>query len=477
MSYLYPDLDDEHRLAGLGHSGFILHIIPDFLLQLQPMTDITERLTRFTTPEQRELIHLIAREANRLGMHAYLVGGFVRDLLLGRMVNDFDIVVVGNAITLCRSLVKKYGGRLTPHILFKTATWFLPETFAGHPRVWDLTSARLETYARPAALPTVTLGTLHDDLRRRDFTINAMALCLDSDCFGVLIDPLGGRADLEHGLIRVIHPRSFIDDPTRLFRAVRYAVRYGFRLAPETAALIPDALPYVDDLSPERLRHELDLIFEEGQPTRILERLFALGILQSIYPPLPSSKADLARLRRIRFPSQATSSSETPDLPLHEARWIAWLMALPTKEIRAIARRLHFTADLKKKVLAASSIFHNLDAMGGWTPSLCTAWLEGFPDQAIQVVSLCLPAVKARDCLKNYLEQWKTVRPLTNGETLKALGLPPGPLYKEWLWQLRAAWLDGAISTAAEEEMLLHKLIEERRQKHGDTNDLQSERM
>ncbi len=424
------------------------------------MTDLTDRLMRYTTPDQRELIRLIAREANGLGMHAYLVGGFVRDLLLGQMVNDFDIVVEGNAITLGRFLVKKYGGRLTPHFPFKTATWFLPETLDVHPRIWDLTSARSETYARPAALPVVTLGTLHDDLHRRDFTINAMALCLDTGCFGTLIDPLGGRADLEQGVIRALHRRSFIDDPTRLFRAMRYAVRYAFHLDPDTAALIPAALPYVDALSAERLRHELDLIFEEDNPTPVLERLLEAGILQAIRPPLPAEAADLNRIRRIHSLPRPTLRFAASSLTaLRDARWMAWLMALPIREIRSIARRMHFTADLKKNILAAASIFHNLDSLADCSPSLCTAWLEGFPDQAIEVVALCLPPGKARTQLWNYLEKWKMVRPLTDGETLKAFGLPPGPIYRELLWQLRAAWLDGKISSKEEEEALLARLI------------------
>ena len=199
-------------------------------------------------PENQILLSIIADQAASLGMPCYLVGGFVRDLLLGKSVNDLDIVVEGDAIELGAALVKKHGGKLTPHTRFRTAIWHLPSTlrhvsrqsnaFNVHPSTLDLITARKETYKHAGALPTIKPSTIDDDLRRRDFTINAMAVRLDGDHFGELLDPLNGQEDLEKGTIRVLYPRSFVDDPTRIFRAVRYEQRHTFSLQLETCKLI-----------------------------------------------------------------------------------------------------------------------------------------------------------------------------------------------------------------------------------------------
>lgn len=429
--------------------------------------NIAALLERKISSAQREIVQRILAQAEALGMPLYLVGGFVRDALLDRPVNDFDLVVEGDAHKLGRALVQRFGGRVTVHASFKTATWFVPETFnpstgSGpglQPSTLDLISARSETYEHPAALPTVQLGTIADDLRRRDFTINALAVRLDGEHFGELRDDLGGMDDLARGRIRVLHPRSFIDDPTRIFRAVRYAQRYGFHLASETEALIPSALRYVDALSPERLRHELDLIFEEDDAVPMLVQMAEMGVFRSIKPPLPWKDAIRARFERTRSHFLHGSRS-TPSTVVHcrDCRWMVWLLELSPKEIHALAKRLHFTADLKKKVLAASAIFRDLDFFKSARPSECVARLDGLPEDAIRVAALCVPRGKARSNFKKYLSEWKNIKPFTNGETLKTLGVPPGPRYKEILSRLRAAWVDGEVTSESEEGEMLGKL-------------------
>jgi tRNA nucleotidyltransferase (CCA-adding enzyme) len=386
-------------------------------------------------------------------MRAYLVGGFVRDAMLGRAVNDFDLVFEGDATKLARVLARTHGGRVTVHQAFHTATWFVDDD-----HFIDLISARAETYEHPAALPTVQLGSLADDLRRRDFTINAMALCLDEDRYGELADPLGGREDLRHGLIRVLHPRSFVDDPTRLFRAVRYAARYGFELAPETEALIPSALAYVDELSPERLRHELDLILDEEDPVPMVEKLWALGIAGAARPALPSPLGEATRTRigwMSRLPSNVKEKIET--------RWMIWLMASSEEEIGALDKRLRFTADLSKKILAAASIFRELDSFAGTRPSDCAQRLDKAPEHAIMAVALCAPHGEARAALETYLAKWKDVKPFTDGDALLKMGVPFGPRIGQILWDLRAAWLDGMIASEREEKELAKNLVSARK--------------
>ncbi|MBK9210117.1 MAG: hypothetical protein IPL71_18220 [Anaerolineales bacterium] len=155
--------------------------------------------------EKQTLLSRIADQAAAMNMPCYIVGGFVRDLLLGRPVNDLDVIVEGDAIKLGNELVRKFGGKLTPHQKFYTAIWHLPSSFTLHPSSLDLITARTETYKHPGALPTVTPSTIDDDLRRRDFTINAMAVRLDGDHFGELLDPLNGQTDLENKIVRVLH--------------------------------------------------------------------------------------------------------------------------------------------------------------------------------------------------------------------------------------------------------------------------------
>ena len=416
-------------------------------------------ISRFIPTPRRSLLRQVADLSAELGSPAYLVGGFVRDALLERPINDFDIVIEGDATKLGRALVKKHGGRVTVHAPFKTATWF-PPVEAGSPRPYDpdnetdfidLISARSETYEHPAALPTVKLGSLADDLRRRDFTVNAMAVRLDGDHFGELTDPLGGRADLERGLVRVLHPNSFVDDPTRLLRAVRYAARYQFQIESSTEALIPAALPFVDKLSPERLRHELDLIFEEEDSVPMMEKLWELGIVGQVQPALPSDEATRTRVRGAALVPSAVEN------PVH-FRWAVWLMGLTPKEIRAFSKRLHFSAELLKAASAASSVFADLKSIVSLRPSGCVRRLDGLPADALWAVSVCAEG-EARSNLETYLKKWKGMKPFATGETLVEMGVPFGPRVGETLWRLRAAWLDGEVTSAEGERKLLEKLI------------------
>lgn len=414
-------------------------------------------IPRLIPSSRLSLLRQVAALSRQLGSPAYLVGGFVRDALLKRPINDFDIVLEGDATKLGRALVKKFGGRVTVHASFKTATWFpSPEGAVA----LDLISARSETYENPAALPAVKLGSLTDDLRRRDFTINAMAVCLEDGRFGEIIDPLGGRADLPRRLIRVLHPNSFVDDPTRLFRAVRYACRYDFQIEASTQALIPAALSYVDNLSPKRLCRELDLIFDEEDAVPMVEKLWELEIPQQVRPALPSNEAARARFHQTRSHFYHTFRAAPSEVVQRRHwRWMVWLMELPHKEIRALAKRLHFTADLTKKILAASTIFRDLESFMGIRPSQCVARLDGLPEDAIMAVWFCAPRGEAHTMLGKYLTHWKSVKPLVTGDALRAMGVPFGPRIGEVLWQLRAAWLDGEVTNADEERRLLQNLV------------------
>jgi tRNA nucleotidyltransferase (CCA-adding enzyme) len=276
-----------------------------------------------------------------------------------------------------------------------------------------------------------------------------MALRLDGPHFGELRDELHGMDDLQNGLIRVLHPRSLIDDPTRMYRAVRYGARYGFKIAEDTLALIPEARPVVEKLSPQRIRHELDLILDEPDAVTMLKRLDELDLLSCIHPALANfNQSKLATLK-----------SDDPVLQTRNSRWALWLMHLTDQEIEFINERLHFRADLLKILRSVALLETNLPAIVGLQPSEAVEVLEGYSFKALEVVSAALPEGEIKSTLSKYLSDWWLVKPKTTGHDLKKRGIPPGPKYNEILRRLRAAWLDGEVKTEVEEKKLLDTIL------------------
>lgn len=416
---------------------------------------VQDLLSLFSNPNLipyplQDLIRRVSAQSTESGMTSYLVGGFVRDLLLKQRIIDYDVVVEGDAIKLGKSLLKEFGGKLTKHAKFKTATWFLSIPIAGV-EFLDLITARSETYTHPGALPTINPSTIDDDLHRRDFTINAMAMRIDPDHFGELIDPLNGEEDLAKGLVRVLHARSFVDDPTRMLRAIRYEKRYGFQVEAKTLLLFNDeAASVLSQLSGERIRHEFDLMFDDINSPSMLARAAELRLLRHIHPALTWDKEIQARFSRF-------SERKLPASRVYF--WTIWLMGLSQAEIKSLGKRLHFTADTLKNTLAASTLFHDLDSFADMKPSQCVERLESLPDEAIFAVSKSMPHGKPRGMLETYLMNWKQIKPHTTGNDLKTRGIPPGPRYKEILRRLRAAWLDGEVRSTEEEFRLLETLL------------------
>ena len=407
--------------------------------------------------EQLTLLRVVAEVAGARQMPLYLVGGFVRDQLLNIPATDFDLVVEGDAIALAKALAAQYGGRVTAHVRFDTAQWFLPDS---HGHALDFISTRSETYKHPGALPTVKPGRLSDDLARRDFTINTLALRIDGEHRGELRDDLDGLNDLKHGLVRVLHPQSFLDDPTRLFRAVRYEQRYGFKIAPETLLLIPLARPLIGALSAERLRHELDLILEEEQTVAMLNRLAELDLLHPVHSALAWNA-----IKRERFINglRVAQDGYIEYFPASAGRsflgWHFWLLDLVLTDINSLEGRLHFHAKLLESLLAASALWADLSSLAKMKPSQCVARLEELPLTAVAAVFLASADGLPRQNLSSYLETWRHVKPKTTGHDLKKRGLPPGPRYKHVLSRLRQAWLDGEVGNVSEEIDLLEKLM------------------
>jgi tRNA nucleotidyltransferase (CCA-adding enzyme) len=414
--------------------------------------NLSGRIKSSLIPELLALVRLVRTEAEKLGLPLFIVGGSVRDLVLGRVVNDFDLTVEGDAIALARALAKKHGGPLTVHSKFGTAKWYLPDKLkpetSAHDTL-DIVSARSEIYKHPAALPTVKLGGIEDDIRRRDFTINALAIRLDGSHFGELRDDLNGMDDLQHGIIRILHPRSFLDDPTRMYRAVRYEKRYQFKIEEDTLALIPNARSLIEKLSSQRIRRELDLILEESNAASMLRRLDELDLLEPIHPALSDlNQSNLAALNRDSLPAQNRHSG-----------WLLWLMHLPEQEIESINKHLYFSASLLRSLLAASAMYADLDSFASLEPSECVKRLDAYPIAAVEAVYYVIPDKKIKGVFFNYLSEWRHVKPRTTGHDLKKRGIEPGPKYAEILHRLRAAWLDGEVKTEEEELSMLSNLI------------------
>ncbi len=262
------------------------------------MTNLTDGLSALPNPQRRAL-DIVKRVAEEKGCRPYLVGGPVRDLLLGRQAIDIDLTLEDGASTLARSLAKVINGRVRsfPQFLtYKVSADDLPEI--------DIATARKEKYRGPGALPTVTSGKLKDDLLRRDFSINALALDLTN---GTLHDPTGGERDLRDRVIRVLHDASFADDPTRIFRALRLATRLGFTFDPHTDALLRTAIAAgaLGNISRERIWRELFLAFDEEVAPRVVNLLHGLSALDILFGERPADASLRERLETVQRQSES----------------------------------------------------------------------------------------------------------------------------------------------------------------------------
>ncbi|HEX7364727.1 MAG TPA: hypothetical protein VF366_06165, partial [Dehalococcoidia bacterium] len=311
--------------------------------------NLSAKLEKFLPPPVLALIKIAGKEAANMGQELYIVGGVVRDLFLARINYDFDLVIEGDAVSLAKKLAGDTGAKLTVHERFGTAKLIYPEFSL------DLATARSETYSRPGALPSVKPGSLKDDLIRRDFSINAMALHVNPKQYGQLVDLYGGQKDIEHRLIRILHSKSFIDDATRILRAIRYEQRLGFKMEAETEKLLRRDAAMLDTISGDRLRHELELIFKENEPERALVRAGELGVLKRLQPSL---KADNKLVQAFAKAREMTKSS------LPTVYLCLLVYSLTEKENEEFISRLNFpktSAQAMRQTLQLKKQLHKLD--------------------------------------------------------------------------------------------------------------------
>ncbi len=382
------------------------------------------------------------------GLNLYLVGGAVRDLFLERPNLDLDLVLEGDAPTLARQIAKQQSMKVVTHPHFGTATISVNNVSV------DIVTARSESYARPGALPTVKPGTIKDDLYRRDFTINAMAAHLHPQRLGELVDPYGGKGDLDRGLIKVLHKDSFKDDPTRIWRAIRYEQRLGFRLTPETEGLLRRDLAVMDAVSGDRLRHELERILIEDEPEKAISRAHDLGVLQQLAPSLQGNGWISRSFRRTRQAS--------PDMQPEPAVYLALLVwRLDKGQIEALIERLKFnrgTTRVLRQVPPLKEILRSLEA-SELRPSEIYHKLERYRPQAILSAALATDSEPVHRKLTLYLSSLISVSPLLNGDDLKRLGVPEGRKLGGTFRALKDARLDGVVTSREEEEALVRQWL------------------
>jgi len=408
------------------------------------ITNLTSKMEKQLPAELVNFMQTAGEVAQSQGQSLYLVGGVVRDLLLGRTNLDLDLVVEGDAINLAHQLISITRGKIVTHPRFGTAKLQWDEWSV------DMATARSETYAKPGALPTVKPGSTRDDLLRRDFTINTMAIELNPDRYGELLDLYGGRNDLEHKLVRVLHEKSFIDDATRIWRGLRYEQRLSFQLEPATLELLKRDIHWLDSISGDRVRHELELILKEEYPEKILRRADDLGVLARLHSSLKGNGWLADKFEQARQLS-------SPDLPSVGLCLALLVYPLTTEESGQLISYLRLPKSVAQTLRDAMDIKTKLGSLAnpGLSPSGIYSLLHGYSSPAIVANLIATDSPVARQRVNLFFNKLRYIKPALNGDDLQRMGVAAGPQIKEMLNLLHEARLDGKVTSKRGEESLV----------------------
>ncbi len=406
-------------------------------------------------PEVFNLLKLSGEVAGSLGFSAYIVGGSVRDILRGEANLDIDIVIEGDGIAFAQALGNKLNVKVKSHKRFGTAvviTDFLK---------FDVATARTEYYESPAALPHVEMSSIKKDLYRRDFTINTMAVKLNPDNFGQLIDFFGGQRDIKEKTIRILHNLSFIEDPTRAFRAIRFSERFGFKISKHTVNLIKTAvrINLFDKLSGTRMYDELNLLFIEAEPIRVIKRLAEFDLLKFIHPGLAITKTleetfeaiqeTFAWFKLLFFEEEINKShlflmALLNELTPQQRTEALQRLYVPQKASREILDGIEDSQTALAKLQKASpkDIYYTL--------------------MPLNLRSILFTMARARDkerkkAVSLYLTILRNIKPELTGKDLLSMGYAPGPLFKTILTAILEAKLERKIKTREEEIAFVRK--------------------
>ena len=431
---------------------------------MRPMVSnkLLSRLPRATA----SLLRALGNLADEGGVSLYLVGGVVRDLLLKQENWDLDLTVEGDGIAFARLVADRYGAGLAVFERFATARLVFPDGLK-----MDIASTRRESYAQPALLPTVQPASIKADLSRRDFTVNALAVGLNPQQFGRMLDPYGGQSDLRARTLRVLHAGSFQDDPTRIFRAIRFEQRLGFRLEPTTLRLLAQAAStnLIQRLSGPRLQNEILLLLAERDPVRAIARLEQLKLLRFLHRRLCDTK-NVKRTVTAVPKAFAWWAHRFPDSVID--RPIVYLMALSSESspavVAAMIRRLALSREQAKKMNIGrhrvDRALKRLTGKGKLQPSKVYRLLAKFSDEALILLLAKQRITQSglRGLLKRQLAEYmknKAVKTTLTGRDLQAMGLEPGPQYTTILGKLLDARIDGTVTTEADERVLAQRLL------------------
>jgi tRNA nucleotidyltransferase (CCA-adding enzyme) len=391
--------------------------------------------------------------ASTLTCSAYVVGGFVRDLFLYRGDEDIDIVIEGDGIAFARRFAARIGGRIHSHDRFGTAVIIYPDGLKI-----DVASARMEYYKFPAALPVVEMSSIKLDLYRRDFTINTLAIQLNPDRFGVLIDFFNAQKDIKEKSIRVLHNLSFVEDPTRVFRAIRFEQRFGFGIGRLTAGLIQNAvrMDFFRQLSGRRVFNELQLILQEEDPASAVARLNDFNLLKVVHPTLVADKAMLTLMHSVH---QVVSWHDLLFLDESYMKWAVYFLALihrcEKEQAQEICRRFELAPRLQRLfVESRDAAQHCLYSLARSLPaenSQVYHRLAGFRTELILFMMAAADQEKVKKAISFYFTHLRQTAIALRGKDLRQMGIPPGPTYREILDAVFDAKLNGRVKTREEE--------------------------
>jgi len=412
--------------------------------------------------ELRAVIRQASQVSQETRMPAYLVGGCLRDLILGVKNLDLDIAIEGNGIIFAQHLAQKLKSRLKTHERFGTATLILSDRLKV-----DIATTRQEKYPYFAALPVVSLSSLKEDLKRRDFTINAMALSLAVDKEQKIIDPFDGQADLAAGRIRILHNLSFKDDPTRILRAIRFSQRLNFKIEPKTLLLLKEAIRdgALDKVNLHRMRDELILMLKEQNPFRSIKELSDLGGLSFISTKLKIGKSTQRLFKSIakqiawfvkNFPARRQLdtwlvyfAALLESLTLDQIKMIIYRLSLPKGE----EKRMISYYQGRRKLISSLSKKHLL-------PEQIFSLLEPLSYETIILLSATTPNKNFKKYLADFLEIYNGMRLCVYGNDLGSLGVLPGPAYQKIFARVLAAKLKGQVTNRQTELALIRKLVQ-----------------
>ena len=412
------------------------------------MPNLAQLLTTKSTAEHQRILELcrdVSADIESVD-GVYVVGGFVRDVILGRTPGDLDISIVGDAGAFANALATGLGRDHPVESQFLTFRLNSDSVTSDTERQQnpaidiDVVTARSEVYSSPGALPEVTPSSIEEDLKRRDFTVNSMAISLSAASWGNLVDPVGGFGDIMRKRIRVLHDSSFVDDPTRMYRATRYATRLGFSIDARAESLIASSLEYVDRLSGARIRSEFELILAEPARVEIIRMSEELGLIGAISPGL-------------RIGSKSLQVLESPPSTAIEDLLALTMFGLSREEAEQTARRFDGPEEWSGVIMGFSRLADVATVLD--SPDIrrseVAEILDAIALPSVRAYIVAGPPLPRRDRMVDYVEKIRFEKPEITGNDLIAAGIPEGPTIGRLIDLVTRARLDGQVRTKQDE--------------------------